>query len=156
MRAEVEQHVLVLWRPDARRQEVQLLGVEEGRHERRRWIVVNLGRSADVLKNAAVQDRDPVRQGQGLHLVVRDVDRGDAERPDQRGDLHPQLGAHAGVQVRQRLVHEEELGLAHDRPAHRDPLALAAGERAGAAVEGLVDVQRLGQLGDALADHRRV
>ncbi len=37
--------------------------------------------------------------------------------------LHPQLG----VQVAQWLVHQEHRGLAHDGPAHGDPLALAAG-----------------------------
>ena len=63
-----------------------------------------------------------------LGLVVRDVDRRDAEL---RVELR-QRGAHADaqlrVEVRERLVHQERLRLAHDRAAHRDPLALAAGE----------------------------
>ncbi len=38
--------------------------------------------------------------------------------------LHAQLR----VEVRQRLVHQERGRVAHDRAAHRDPLALATGE----------------------------
>ncbi len=60
----------------------------------------------------------------GLDLVVGDVDRGGAQAPLQLGDLgaggHPKLG----VEVGQGLVHAEDLGLADDRPAHRDALPL--------------------------------
>jgi hypothetical protein len=58
-----------------------------------------------------------------------------------------ELGAHAHaqlrVEVRERLVHEERLRLAHDRAAHRDALALAAGERGRLAVEQLVEAEQL-------------
>ena len=40
-----------------------------------------------------------------------------------------------GVEVRERLVEEEDLGLAHDGAAQRDALALAARERLGLAPE---------------------
>ncbi|GMA87618.1 hypothetical protein GCM10025868_28680 [Angustibacter aerolatus] len=59
-----------------------------------------------------------------------------------------------GVEVRQRLVHEEHLRLADDRPAHRDALALTAGERLRLALEVLLEVEDLGGLLDALADLR--
>jgi len=42
--------------------------------------------------------------------------------------------------------------LAHDRPAHRDPLALAAGELRRLAVEELVELERDGRLVDLLVD----
>src|SRR5438270_248447 len=41
--------------------------------------------------------------------------------------LDSHLGSELGVEVRQRLVHQKGLGLAHDRPAQRDPLALSTG-----------------------------
>ncbi len=53
-------------------------------------------------------------------------------------DLEAHLDAQLGVEVGQRLVEQEHAGLADDRPAHRHPLALAAGELPGAALELLV------------------
>ena len=43
-------------------------------------------------------------------------------------NLGPQMGAELGVEVGQRLVHQERRGVAGDGPAHGDPLAFAAGE----------------------------
>ena len=40
--------------------------------------------------------------------------------------LDPHLAAQGGIEVRQRLVEQEHLRLAHDRPADGDALALAA------------------------------
>ena len=49
------------------------------------------------------------------------------------------FGAHGdaqlGIEVRERLVEQEHLGLAHHGARHGDALALAAGEFAGAAIE---------------------
>ena len=55
------------------------------------------------------------------------------------------------VEVGQRLVEQEDLRLAHQRAAHRDALALAAGELARLAVEQMIDLQHLRDLA-----HRRV
>ena len=49
---------------------------------------------------------------------------------------HPD--AELRVEVRQRLVHQEGLRLADDRPAHRDALPLAARELRGLAVEEIL------------------
>ena len=58
---------------------------------------------------ATGEDRDPVAHRHRLHLIVGDVDGGDAEAAGQGCDLcaglHPQLR----IEVRQRLVHEEDL-----------------------------------------------
>jgi hypothetical protein len=78
---------------------------------------------------AVLEHRDAVAHGHGLGLVVGDVDRGDAEAALQRSDLRAGLDAELGVEVRQRLVHEEDLRLTDDRAAHRDTLTLTAGER---------------------------
>ena len=62
-----------------------------------------------------------------LALVVGNVDRRNPQPPLQSRDfgtcLHPQLG----VQIAQRFVHEEELGLANDGAAEGDTLTLATG-----------------------------
>ena len=78
----------------------------------------------------------------GLDLVVGDVDRRDAELALERGDLCAHLDAQLGVEVRQRLVHEEHLRLAHDGPAHGHALPLAAGELLRLAVSSVVEVEQ--------------
>jgi hypothetical protein len=59
-------------------------------------------------------------------------------------ELDPHLHAQLGVQVGQRLVEEEHLGVPHDGAAHRHPLALATRELAGLALQQLLDAQDLG------------
>jgi hypothetical protein len=44
----------------------------------------------------------------------------------QRLDLGAHLHAQLGVEIRQRLVEQEHLRIAHDGAAHGDALALAA------------------------------
>jgi hypothetical protein len=67
-----------------------------------------------------------------------------------------------GVEVAERLVEQEEQGIAHQGAAHRDPLALAAGELRRLALEQAVDLQQCGdprhrlvllRLGHAAAFH---
>ena len=114
-------------------QQVHGRRADEGRHEEVGRAVVELLRRVDLLQLPVAHDRDAVAHRHRLGLVVRDVQRRGAEllvQPrDVRAHLHPQLG----VQVRQRLVHQERLRLAHDRPPQRDPLALAAAQLRAAA-----------------------
>ena len=57
-----------------------------------------------------------------------------------------------GVEIGERLVEQEGLGMAHDRPPHGDALALAAGQLARLAVEQLAQVEEARRLVDALVD----
>ena len=75
-----------------------------------------------------MHDRDAVGERQRLDLVVGDVDHRVAELLVQPLDLDPELGAELGVEVGQRLVEQEDVDVAHQRPADGDALALAAGE----------------------------
>ena len=59
----------------------------------------------------------------------------------QSGDLGARLDAQLGVEVGERLVHQEDGGLAHDGATQRDALALAAGELLGLAVEAGLEAQ---------------
>ena len=111
-------------------------------------------RRADLLQNAAAHDREPVAQGHGLGLVVRDVHHGGAEPLLQLGHLGPGLHAQLGVQVGQRLVHQEHRRVTDDGPAHGDPLPLAAGQVGRAALQVLGQVQDPGRLVDLLVDGR--
>ena len=51
-----------------------------------------------------------------------DVDRGRADVLVQAAQLDPNLGPEIGVEIGERLIEQEHLGLAHDRPADGDPL----------------------------------
>jgi hypothetical protein len=83
---------------------------------------------------------------------VRDVDRRRREVPLQPRDLRAHLHAQLRVEVRQRLVHEEGLRIADDRAAHRDALALPAGEVGRLAVEVLGEVEDPRRLLDLALD----
>jgi hypothetical protein len=65
----------------------------------------------------------------------------------QLGDLDAHLHAQRGVEVRQRLVEQEDLGVAHDGAADGDALALAAGQLPWPAVK--IGRSRLQDLGRA-------
>ncbi len=115
-------------------------------------VVVHVARGVALLQVAVLEDRDPVAHRHGLGLVVGDVDRGDAEAALQRSDLGAGLHAQLGVEVGQRLVHEEDLRRADDRAAHGDALTLTTGEGLGLALEVGLEVEDLGGLEDALVD----
>ena len=80
-----------------------------------------------------------------LDLVVGHVDRGDAERLLHVLELGAHMAAQLGVEVRQRLVHQEHRRTAHDGPRQGDALALAAGELAGIAVQQGVELNLRGR-----------
>ena len=98
-------------------------------------LVVELERRADLLDQPVVHDDDLVGHGHGLDLVVGDIDRRGLEPLVQFLDLGAHLHAQLGVEVRQRLVEQEDLRIAHDGAAHGDALALAAGELARKALQ---------------------
>jgi hypothetical protein len=53
-------------------------------------------------------------------------------------DLRPGRDPQLGIEVRQRLVHQEDVRLAHDGAGERHALALAAGKLRGLAVQEIV------------------
>ena len=65
-------------------------------------------------------------------------------------DFAPHLNAKLGVQIRKRLIEQEDLRVAHERPAHRHPLALATGELTRLAAQQVTDLQELGDAFDSL------
>ena len=134
------------------RHEVHRRRADEAGDEQVDRVVVELLRAADLLELALAHHRDPVAERHRLGLVVGDVDGGRLEPVLDPRDLGAHLHAQLRVEVRERLVHQERLRLADDRPAHRDPLALAAGEVRGLAVEVLGEVEDLGRVLDHLVD----
>ena len=94
---------------------------------------------ADLHDAAVHEHRHAVGERHRLFLVVRDVDRGDAERALQLLQLEARFEAQLGVEVGQRLVEQEEARLAHDGARQRDALLLAARELARPAREQVAD-----------------
>ncbi|ELZ61865.1 phenol hydroxylase [Haloferax sp. ATCC BAA-646] len=110
-----------------------------------------------LLELAVVHDGDTVGHRHRLRLVVGDVDGRDRELVLQVLEFGPHLRPQFSVQVGQRFVHQEHLGVAHDSTSEGDPLLLAAREFVGFAVEQVADAERLRDLDDALvAFFRRV
>ena len=86
-------------------------------------------RDAAVLSRirARVQQHDLVGERHGFDLVVRHVDdAGFVELLVQARDLDAGLTAQGSVEIGERFVEEKNAGLAHDRPANRHALPLAA------------------------------
>ena len=82
----------------------------------------------DLLDRAVVEHRDAVAHRQRLALVVRDVDEGHAELAVQFLQLDLHVLAQLLVQRAQRLVHQHQLRLEHQRARQRHALLLAARE----------------------------
>ena len=103
--------------------------------------MVEVERRADLLDAALAEDDDAVGHGHRLDLIVRHIDDRRFEIAVQLGKLDPHLHAQRRVEVRQRLVEQENLGVAHDGAADGDALALAAGKLAGLAIEQRLELE---------------
>ena len=106
-----------------RREQVDLGRPDERRDEHVRRGVVELVAVADLLHATVIHDEDPVAERDRLHLVVRDVDRRGLELAVQVRELDAHLRPQLRIEVRERLVEQEDLRLADDR---RAPARLAA------------------------------
>ena len=108
-----------------------------------RPLVELLGRR-HLLQLALAHHGDAVAHRHRLDLVVRHVDGRHAEVVLQARDLGAHVHAQLRVEVRERLVHQVGLRLAHDRSAHRHALALPSGKRSRLALEELLEPEDAG------------
>ena len=95
----------------------------------------------------AVEHGDAVAHGHRLHLVVGHIEGGGAQAALQLHDLGAGAGAQLGVEVAERLIHQEHRRLAGDRPAQGHPLLLAAGEFLRPAFQQALQFQGGGHVG---------
>ena len=95
-------------------------------HEERGWVAIDLQRAAHLLDATLVHDDDAVGHREGFFLVVRDHDRGHAQRALQAADFTAQLDALNSVQRRQRLVQQQQPRLGGQRTRQRNALLLPA------------------------------
>ena len=116
---------------DRRLVQVHRRRADERGDEEVRGLLVQVLRGGELLERAVAHDRDPVSHRHRLGLVVGDVERRHAEPPLDAQHLAAHLDAQVGVEVRERLVHEEHGRLADERPPHGDALALTARQLGG-------------------------
>lgn len=112
-------------------------------------LVVTGQRRGDLLEFPLVQDGDPVGHRHRFRLIVGDVDD---RRPEFameslefRAHVHPEFG----VQIREWLVHQEHVGVAHDCAGNRNALALPAGHFVGHPVEHPLELDDIRRAFDA-------
>ena len=103
-------------------------GAHEVRDETASRELIDLRRRPDLHDLAAVHDRDARRERHRFVLVVGHDDEGDADLMLQIHELELGLLAQFLVQRRQRLIEQQHLRAAHQRPRQRHALPLAAGE----------------------------
>ena len=96
-------------------------------------LVVDVLGGADLLHLAAVHNDDGVGHGQGLFLVVGDIDEGDVHLALQALEFQLHLLAQLEVQGAQRLVEKQDLRLIDQAAGDGHALLLAAGHLADAA-----------------------
>ena len=117
------------------RQHVHPRRTDETGHEEVGGVVIQIQRRPDLLDAAGLQHDDLVGHRHGFDLIVRDIDHGRVEFLVQARQFDPHLAAQGGVEVGQRFVEQEDLGLPHDRTADGDTLALTTRQVPGPTVE---------------------
>jgi hypothetical protein len=118
---------------------------DEVGHEPRCGRAIQIARRALLHDLARLHHRDPVGEEQRLALIVRHVDRRDPEASLQLAQLDAHALAQLRVEVRQRLVEQQDLRAADQRSCEREPLLLPARElRRRALLEALESHERQG------------
>jgi hypothetical protein len=138
-------------RREARGKQVHGRRTDEARDEQAVRLPVERVRVRHLLERPAIHHRDAVAERHGFDLIVRHVDHGGAHALVQALDLRAGLHAQLGIEIGQRLVEQEHLGLPHHGAAERDALPLAARQLARAARQRGPEAQHFGGLADAPA-----
>ena len=134
---------LALRNPCGSIQEVHLRGSHEACDEEIAGVVIEVLRGIDLLNDTVLHNDDSGSQSHSLGLVMCDVDDGGAQSLVKLGNLGSHLNTELGIQVGQRLVHQEYLGASDDCTAHGDTLSLAAGKSLRLTVKEMGQVEDL-------------
>ena len=115
----------------ARAVELRLQAVhrpDERGHEQARGLGVQRFRRSHLLEHAEVHDGDAIGNRHRFLLVVRDEHGGDADATLDSSELRAHIDAQLSVEVRQRLVQQQDARLEHERACERDALLLPTRE----------------------------
>ena len=112
----------------AARHQVHLRAANEFRDKLVLRVAVKLTRASCLHDNTLIQHNNPVGKCHRFGLVMRDIDRGDAELVMQPRDLEAHIHPQRRIQIRQRLVEEKSPGFTDDGTADGHTLTLSAGQ----------------------------
>ena len=77
---------------------------QESGDESVRRVIVHLGRRAQLVDHAFVQDQYAIAHGHGFHLVVRDIDGSGAHSAVKTLEFFSRRGAQLGVQIGEGFI----------------------------------------------------
>ena len=127
---------------------------DEAIRERRRRIVVDLLRRADLLDLALVHQHDAIGDFERLLLVVRHENGRDVQLVVETAEPPAQFLAHLRVERAERLVEQEHLRFHRESAGQRDALTLSAGELRRETVGQPSELHEIEQTLDTLLDLR--
>ena len=107
-------------------------------------MIEDLLRRADLLNEAIAHYDDPVAKRHRLNLVMGDIDECRIDFLTEFDKLGAHLVTELSVKVGKGFVHQEDLGMAHDRSANGYALALSARKSLRFSVKILGNVKNLG------------
>ena len=114
---------------------------------------VDLERQPHLLDSSVPHHHHAVSERHCLDLVVRHIDRSGGDALAELLELDAHVRPELGVEIRQRLVEQEDLRMAHETTAEGDALLLAAGQFARLALEQVADAEDFGGAHHLLADY---
>jgi len=125
---------------------------DEPGDEHRSGTFVDVGRCSDLLHPACVHHGHAIGHGEGLLLVVGDVNEADVDFALDALQLELHHLAQLQVERAKRLVQQERRWFVHQRTGQGHPLLLATGELRGLALGELAEAHHLDNGVDLLAD----
>ncbi|EGE55388.1 hypothetical protein RHECNPAF_930033 [Rhizobium etli CNPAF512] len=115
-------------------------------------IIVHFGRRGDLDNLAFLHDGDAVAHAHRFHLVMGDEDGGDAGLALQAANFRAHFEAQLGVEIGERFIEQQHVGLADQGARQRHALLLAAGKLGRPPAHQIADLDEGGDLVDLLAD----
>ena len=115
-------------------------------------VLVDVARPGDLLDAPVVHHRDLVRQGQRFALIVGDVDSRDLELALQPFELEAHAVAQLRIEVRQRLVEQQQRRFHDERARQRETLLLAARQLRRVAIRQFLELHRVEHAHHVLAN----
>ena len=99
---------------------------------------------ADLIDEPLVHHGDAVRQGHGLFLIMGYIDHGVAELNVKALEIGPHVSPLSRVEVRDRLIQQEDTGFARERPGNSHQLLLTTAQLLRLAIKELGDPRDIG------------
>ena len=91
-------------------------------------VVIDLHGHVQLFDHTAIHDGNAVGHGEGLLLVMGDIDEGDAQLFLKALELNLHLLAQLEIQGAQRLIQQQHFGVVDQGPCDGHPLLLPAGQ----------------------------